>query len=142
MEASSVPSINITPSTPTVSPLGTPKKKIQPPVTVKTPGLKRAIDKLMSSVESNRLLDENIELKGEINQMKILNEDLQGKLQNANQMIEDLQGELTTLRGELRRKKRKSAVLVTKARPVQNSRPAPIVKATKASNLRAQAKKN
>ena len=77
MEASSVPSINITPSTPTVSPLGTPKKKIQPPVTVKTPGLKRAIDKLMSSVESNRLLDENIELKGEINQMKILNEDLQ-----------------------------------------------------------------
>ena len=121
MEASSVPSINITPSTPTVSPLGTPKKKIQPPVTVKTPGLKRAIDKLMSSVESNRLLDENIELKREINQMK---------------------GELTTVKGELRRKKRKSAVLVTKARPVQNSRPAPIVKATKASNLRAQAKKN
>ena len=108
-----------------MSPVGTPKKKILPPATVKTPGIKRAIGQMMSSVEKNRLLDEVIELKGELNRMKILNEELQADLATT-------RGELVTTRGELKRKKRKSAVFVTKTKP------APNVKPTKTSYLRAQ----
>merc|ERR1712083_757597 len=94
-----VPSISITPSTPNVSPVGTPKKKILPPATVKTPGIKRAIGQMMSAVEKNRLLDEVIELKGELNRMKILNEELQADL--ATVRVD----EVIELKGELNRMK-------------------------------------
>lgn len=106
------PSIKILPSTPTAltpkklpsTPCLTPKRKIFPPVVtpispqlIRNRNTSKAAEKLMKSVTENRLLNEVIALKGELNETKLRLEDYQAEntqLKNGNSELQKKNHEL------------------------------------------------